>query len=171
MVFGYNNFSTLTTRIYSLVVQMFSFYYLAAMSMLLVIFLLYRFPYCYSPYLFSFLLMVIVFSAFMSLFLRRVFYDYNEFFSSFVPVGTPLYICPLVCLAETISYLIRPFVLVFRPFINISLGCFGAVALSNFCFTSSVWVLVLSIVFFYEVFVALVHWFIVSNILAFSVDH
>nr|UFQ88386.1 ATP synthase F0 subunit 6 [Rhinebothrium taeniuri]UFQ88410.1 ATP synthase F0 subunit 6 [Rhinebothrium sp. LRP 10395]UFQ88434.1 ATP synthase F0 subunit 6 [Rhinebothrium sp. LRP 10396] len=171
MVYGFNNFGTLATYVYNLVVQMFSFYYLSAMCSLLLVFLAYRFPYCYSPYLFSSVLLVVVFSAFLSLFLRRLFDNYNDFFSSFVPVGTPLYICPLVCLAETISYVIRPFVLVFRPFINISLGCFGAVALSNFCFVNWLWLAVLLFVFLYEVFVALVHWFIVSNILAFSVDH
>lgn len=93
----------------------------------------------------------------MALFLRRVGSSFSEFFRGFVPVGTPLYICPLVCLAETISYIIRPFVLIFRPFINISLGCFGAVALRKFCFTGNIWFFLLGLVFFYEVFVALVH--------------
>nr|UFQ88818.1 ATP synthase F0 subunit 6 [Rhinebothroides sp. MZUSP 8017] len=171
MLLNFNHLSSILVGLYSYIIQQFSYYYLVVLSTLLLIFLLYRVPYCYSPLLFSVLLIILVFSAFMSLFLRRVFGSYNEFFSSFVPVGTPLYICPLVCLAETISYLIRPFVLVFRPFINISLGCFGAVALSTFCFSSSVWYLVLAIVFFYEVFVALVHWFIVTNILSFSIDH
>nr|UFQ88302.1 ATP synthase F0 subunit 6 [Rhinebothrium flexile]UFQ88326.1 ATP synthase F0 subunit 6 [Rhinebothrium flexile] len=171
MFYGFNYYSSFITGLYNVVVQMFSFYYLALASSILLLFVLYRFPYCYSPMLFIVLLLSFVFSGFVSLFLRRLFYNYNEFFSGFVPVGTPLYICPLVCLAETISFLIRPFVLIFRPFINISLGCFGAVALGNFCFSSSIWFLVLGIVFFYEVFVALVHWFIVANILAFSVDH
>nr|UFQ88878.1 ATP synthase F0 subunit 6 [Rhinebothrium sp. MZUSP 8022]UFQ88890.1 ATP synthase F0 subunit 6 [Rhinebothrium sp. MZUSP 8023] len=171
MFLWFNYFSSTLFSLYNSVVQMFSYYYMILLSAVLLLFLLYRVPYCYSPLLFSVLLVLVVFSAFVSLFLRRLFYSYNEFFSSFVPVGTPLYICPLVCLAETISYLIRPFVLIFRPFINISLGCFGAAALSTFCFTGSVWYIVLVIVFFYEVFVALVHWFIVTNILAFSVDH
>jgi len=70
------------------------------------------------------------------MFLSRVVNNFNLFFRGFVPVGTPLYICPLVCLAETISFIIRPFVLIFRPFINISLGCVGAAAVGNFCFTS-----------------------------------
>nr|UFQ88986.1 ATP synthase F0 subunit 6 [Rhinebothrium sp. MZUSP 8031] len=171
MFFGFTNYSSILAGLYNFVIQMFSYYYLFLSSGVLLLFITYRFPYCYSPMLFMILLLSFVFSGFISLFLRRLFYDYNEFFSSFVPVGTPLYICPLVCLAETISYLIRPFVLVFRPFINISLGCFGAVALGNFCFSSSIWFIVLTMVFFYEVFVALVHWFIVTNILAFSVDH
>lgn len=81
----------------------------------------------------------------------------SEFFSGFVPIGTPIFICPLVCIAETVRFFIRPFVLVIRPFVNISLGCFGAVALSRLCFTKSVLLFFLALVFFYEVFVALVH--------------
>nr|UFQ88938.1 ATP synthase F0 subunit 6 [Rhinebothroides sp. MZUSP 8027]UFQ88950.1 ATP synthase F0 subunit 6 [Rhinebothroides sp. MZUSP 8028]UFQ88962.1 ATP synthase F0 subunit 6 [Rhinebothroides sp. MZUSP 8029] len=171
MFFNFNHFSSLLVNLYNYIIQQFSYYYLLLLGIILLVFLLYRVPYCYSPFFFSVMLMTLVFSAFISLFLRRVIYDSNEFFSSFVPVGTPLYICPLVCIAESISYVIRPFVLIFRPFINISLGCFGAVALSTFCISSSVWYLVLIIVFFYEVFVALVHWFIVTNILSFSIAH
>nr|UFQ89202.1 ATP synthase F0 subunit 6 [Anthocephalum cf. caira DJM-2021] len=171
MFLNFNNYSSVLSYMYSGVVQLFSYYYLVVVSCILLFFLLYRFPYCYSPFLFIAFLLTIVFSSFMALFLRRAFVNYEEFFSGFVPVGTPLYICPLVCLAETISYFIRPFVLVFRPFINISLGCFGAAAIGGFCFTGSAWIVLLVIVFFYEVFVALVHWFIVTNILSFSVDH
>nr|UFQ89178.1 ATP synthase F0 subunit 6 [Acanthobothrium sp. MZUSP 7998] len=171
MFYIFNNISSVLSMLYTSLVGMFSYYYLSFLTIVLMLFLSYRFPYCYSPFLFSVFLIVVVFSGFMSLFLRRLFGDLNEFFSSFVPVGTPLYICHLVCLAETISYLIRPFVLIFRPFINVSLGCFGAVALGNFCFVNSFWFIILGFVFFYEVFVALVHWFIVANILAFSVDH
>nr|UFQ88458.1 ATP synthase F0 subunit 6 [Rhabdotobothrium anterophallum] len=171
MIWGFSNYSSIVMFVYNTVVQMFSYYYLLVSSIVLFLFLSYRFPYCYSPLFFVAFLVTVVFSCFVSLFLRRLFADYNSFFSSFVPVGTPLYICPLVCLAETISFIIRPFVLIFRPFINISLGCFGAVALGNFCFSGSVWFFVLGLVFFYEVFVALVHWFIVANILSFSVDH
>nr|UFQ89010.1 ATP synthase F0 subunit 6 [Acanthobothrium sp. MZUSP 8033]UFQ89022.1 ATP synthase F0 subunit 6 [Acanthobothrium sp. MZUSP 8034]UFQ89034.1 ATP synthase F0 subunit 6 [Acanthobothrium sp. MZUSP 8035] len=171
MFYIFNNISSMLSMLYVNLVGMFSYYYLSFLSLVLFLFISYRFPYCYSPYLFSVFLIIVVFSGFMSLFLLRLFGDVNEFFSGFVPVGTPLYICPLVCLAETISYIIRPFVLVFRPFINISLGCFGAVAIGNFCFVNSLWLVVLCFIFFYEVFVALVHWFIVANILAFSVDH
>lgn len=171
MFYFFNGYTSVLGMLYNNLVGMFSYYYLSVLSTILLLFLSYRFPYCYSPYLFSVFLLVVVFSCFMSLFLRRLTRKFSEFFSGFVPVGTPLYICPLVCLAETISYLIRPFVLIFRPFINISLGCFGAVALRKFCFYGNVWFIVLGFVFFYEVFVALVHWFIVTNILAFSVDH
>nr|UFQ88290.1 ATP synthase F0 subunit 6 [Anthocephalum sp. LRP 10374] len=171
MILSFNYYSSGVSYIYNNLIQLFSYYYLLPISGILLWFLVYRFPYCYSPLLFVVFLLIIVFSSFLALFLRRVFGNYEEFFSGFVPVGTPMYICPLVCLAETISYFIRPFVLVFRPFINISLGCFGAAAIGGFCFTSWVWGLILILVFFYEVFVALVHWFIVTNILSFSVDH
>nr|YP_009692013.1 ATP synthase F0 subunit 6 [Rhinebothrium reydai]QEG77661.1 ATP synthase F0 subunit 6 [Rhinebothrium reydai] len=171
MFYTFTSYGSFSSYLYAHVVQMFSHYYLLLSCLILLNFLMYRFPYCYSPLLFVVSLITLVFSSFTSLFLRRLFSNCNEFFSGFVPVGTPLYICPLVCLAETISFIIRPFVLIFRPFINVSLGCFGAVALGNFCFSSGMWLLVLILVFFYEVFVALVHWFIVTNILAFSVDH
>nr|UFQ89130.1 ATP synthase F0 subunit 6 [Rhinebothrium fulbrighti] len=171
MFSNFTLYSSLFLRLYNLIIQRFSYYYSVLLSCLLVLFLVYRFPYCYSPLLFCALLIVIVLSLFLSLFLRRVFASYNNFFSEFVPVGTPLYICPLVCLAESISYLIRPFVLIFRPFINISLGCYGAVALSGFCFSNNACFIAVGLVFFYEVFVALVHWFIVTSILSFSVEH
>nr|UFQ88446.1 ATP synthase F0 subunit 6 [Rhinebothrium sp. LRP 10407] len=171
MIFGLNYYTNLISSLYYNVIGMFSYYYAFILSVTLLVFLTYRFPYCYSPFIFVVFLFFLVFGGFCSLFLRRILCDPANFFSGFVPVGTPLYICPLVCIAETISYLIRPFVLIFRPFINVSLGCFGAVALSNFCFTSYTWIVLLFLVFFYEVFVALVHWFIVSNILSFSVDH
>nr|UFQ88662.1 ATP synthase F0 subunit 6 [Divaricobothrium sp. LRP 10377] len=171
MVLVFNNYFSSLSLLYTNVVGIFSYYYLASIASVLSLFLVYRFPYCYSPFLFIAFLVVVVFSCFIALFLRRLAASYQEFFSGFVPVGTPLYICPLVCLAETISYLIRPFVLVFRPFINISLGCFGAAALGGFCFVNWACLLIVGVVFFYEVFVALVHWFIVTNILSFSVDH
>nr|UFQ89094.1 ATP synthase F0 subunit 6 [Caulobothrium sp. MZUSP 7990] len=167
----FNNYSSIVSMLYCNLIGVFSYYYLLILSCVLLLFISYRFPYCYSPFFFGVFLFTVVFSGFASLFFRRVGGDFNEFFSGFVPVGTPMYICPLVCLAETISYLIRPFVLIFRPFINISLGCFGAVTLSSFCFANSVWLFILAFIFFYEVFVALVHWYIVTNILSFSIDH
>nr|NP_114377.1 ATP synthase F0 subunit 6 [Hymenolepis diminuta]AAK51337.1 ATP synthase subunit 6 [Hymenolepis diminuta] len=167
----YNNYNSIFSFLYNNIIVVFSYYYLFVLSCVLFLFLSDRLPYCYSPFLFSTFLVVVVFSAFMSLFFSRLFNSMNEFFSSFVPVGTPLYICSLVCLAETISYIIRPIVLILRPFINISLGCMGVVAMSNLCFSSWVWFLVLFILFFYEVFVAIVHWYIVTSILSFSIDH
>ena len=134
MVFG--NYSRLVSLLYNRVLCTFSYYYLVIMGGILVLFLRYRFPYSYSPFFFVVILCCYVFFCFVSLFLARLVSNPREFFRSFIPVGTPMYICPLVCCAETISYIIRPFVLIFRPFINLSLGCFGAVAVGGFCFSS-----------------------------------
>lgn len=153
----FNKFNSLIFMIYKTFINLFSYYYLCLLRIVLILFLLYRVPYCYRPFLFSTFLVTVVFSMFTSLFLSRVSRNINEFFSSFVPVGTPLYICPLVCLAETISYIIRPIVLILRPFINIRLGCFGAVALGGLRLKMSLWIIVIFILFFYEVFVAIVH--------------
>nr|AHH81836.1 ATP synthase subunit 6 [Echinococcus canadensis]AWW04431.1 ATPase subunit 6 [Echinococcus granulosus sensu lato genotype G7]AWW04443.1 ATPase subunit 6 [Echinococcus granulosus sensu lato genotype G7]AWW04455.1 ATPase subunit 6 [Echinococcus granulosus sensu lato genotype G7]AWW04467.1 ATPase subunit 6 [Echinococcus granulosus sensu lato genotype G7] len=166
-----NDFGSLMGRFYVLVLKGASYYYFVLLMLVLFWFLVYRLPYCYSFYLFFVFLFGVVFVMFVSLFMCRVFSNVNSFFASFVPLGAPLYICFIVCVAESISYVIRPIVLILRPFINISLGCFGAVALGNLCFVSCWWVLILVLLFFYEVFVASIHWFIVSSILDFSVDH
>nr|WSP03396.1 ATP synthase F0 subunit 6 [Spirometra erinaceieuropaei] len=171
MFLMFSHYSSLVSLLYNRILGLFSYYYLVVLGGVLILFLGYRFPYSYSPFFFAVVLCCYVFFCFISLFLTRLWTNPREFFSSFVPVGTPLYICPLVCCAETISYIIRPFVLIFRPFINLSLGCFGAVAVGGFCFASWGWFFVLCVVFFYELFVALVHWFIVTSILSFSVDH
>lgn len=168
---NFNKLNSISSILYNNIICVFSYYYLFFLYLVLLLFLSYRIPYCYSPYFFSIFLLTVVFRMFLSLFLRRIAEKFNEFFRSFVPVGTPLYICPLVCIAETISYIIRPLVLILRPFIKIRLGCFGAVALCKLCFKGWVWFFVLFLLFFYEVFVAIVHWYIVSRILSFSVDH
>nr|YP_010286164.1 ATP synthase F0 subunit 6 [Mosgovoyia sp. SQ20]UKS08002.1 ATP synthase F0 subunit 6 [Mosgovoyia sp. SQ20] len=165
---GYNSGGLL---LYNYVICAFSGYFLYSLGSVLLLFLCYRVPYCYSPYVFAVFLVVVVFTMFLSLFFCRVFSGVDEFFSGFVPVGTPLYICFLVCLAESISYVIRPIVLILRPFINISLGCFGAASLCGLCFVSWLWFFVLFFLFFYEVFVAVVHWYIVTSILSFSEEH
>lgn len=171
MFFIFKGFSSSLSLVYKKLISMFSYYYLVILRLILSLFVMYRFPYLYRPFFFRVFLICVVFSCFLSLFYSRVFTGWVKFFSSFVPVGTPLWICPLVCLAETISYIIRPFILIFRPFIKISLGCFGAAAVGRFCLSNLCWMSILIILFFYEVFVALVHWFIVTNILSFSVDH
>ena len=132
----FNNYNSIFSFLYNNIIFVFSYYYLFILGCVLSLFLVYRVPYCYSPFLFSIFLLVIVFRMFISLFLSRLFNKIKDFFSRFIPVGTPLYICPLVCVAETVSYIIRPIVLILRPFINIRLGCFGAVALCKLCFTS-----------------------------------
>ena len=167
----FNKYNSIIVWLYNKLICVFSYYYLWLLVCTLLLFLTYRVPYCYRPFLFSIFLVVVIFRAFISLFFSRLFLKFKEFFSNFIPVGTPIYICPLVCLAETISYLIRPLVLILRPFINIRLGSFGAVALCNLCFLKLRWCIVLFILFFYEVFVALVHWYIVTRILSFSIDH
>nr|QXU59721.1 ATP synthase F0 subunit 6 [Adenocephalus pacificus] len=169
MIFG--GYFSLLSLLYTRILNLYSHYYLVILGGVLILFLGYRFPYTYSPFFFAVILMCYVFFCFVSLLLTRLTDSPREFFSGFVPVGTPLYICPLVCCAETISYIIRPFVMIFRPFINLSLGCFGAVAVGGFCVSNWWWLIILSLVFFYEVFVALVHWYIVTSILSFSVDH
>nr|YP_007891034.1 ATP synthase F0 subunit 6 [Dipylidium caninum]BAN15718.1 ATP synthase subunit 6 [Dipylidium caninum] len=171
MLCFFNFYVTVIVYVYSFFINMFSYYYMFSLYFVFLLFLCYRFPYCYSPYFFFTFLVVIVFNMFLCLMFRRIEFGVNEFFSSFIPVGTPIYICPLVCLAETVSYVIRPIVLILRPFINISLGGFGGVAICNLCFVSLYWLLLVFVLFFYEVFVAVVHWYIVTSILSFSVDH
>nr|YP_009049021.1 ATP synthase F0 subunit 6 [Taenia arctos]BAP10794.1 ATP synthase subunit 6 [Taenia arctos] len=166
-----NDLSSLMVFINKFILGDVKYYYLGILSWVLFLFLCYRLPYCFSPYLFGVFLISVVFSCFVSFFLSRIFCSVNLFFSSLIPVGTPIYICPLVCIAESVSYIIRPIVLILRPFINISLGCFGAIELGSLSLVSGWWCIVIFFLFFYEVFVALVHWFIVTSILAFSVDH
>nr|YP_009504426.1 ATP synthase F0 subunit 6 [Gyrodactylus nyanzae]AWW03127.1 ATP synthase F0 subunit 6 [Gyrodactylus nyanzae] len=141
--------------------------------LVLFIFLLFRFPGIYNIGYFSVFLLVALFPYFISLFLSRVVYNWEEFFSSFTPVGAPIYIAPFVCLAEGISYLVRPFVLMLRPFLNLTIGAFGALSIGiSLSGSFSIFLFFLFIfIFFYELFVCLVHWFIVTNILIFSIDH
>lgn len=162
---------TILSYIYNLFIGIFSYYYLLILINTLLLFLLFRVPYCYSPYIFYTFLIVVVFRSFLSMFCRRLFRRVGGFFSAFIPVGTPLWICPLVCLAESVRYVIRPIVLILRPFINISLGCLGAVSLGKMCLVRGYGVFILFMVFLYELFVALVHWYIVARILSFSQDH
>nr|YP_007889814.1 ATP synthase F0 subunit 6 [Taenia twitchelli]BAN15646.1 ATP synthase subunit 6 [Taenia twitchelli] len=165
-----NDFSSFILYLGSMLFSKFD-YYSKILFFVLFVFICYRIPYCYSPYIFIDLLVLFVFCCFVSLFFVRIFDNISYFFSSFIPVGTPIYICFLVCIAETISYIIRPLVLILRPFINISLGCFGAIALGNLSIISEFWIVLLFVLFFYEVFVALIHWYIVVSILEFSIDH
>lgn len=167
----FNGYSYIFSLLYSRVLCVFSYYYAFLISGVLMLFLFYRVPYCYSPYLFAVLLVIVVFGLFLVLFISRVVDSIDEFFSRFIPVGTPFYICPLVCLAESISYMIRPIVLILRPFINIRLGCVGSVTIGFLSFLHWSWVVCLLFIFLYELFVAIVHWYIVVRILSFSIDH
>nr|YP_010947752.1 ATP synthase F0 subunit 6 [Azygia robusta]WMH04199.1 ATP synthase subunit 6 [Azygia robusta]WMH04211.1 ATP synthase subunit 6 [Azygia robusta] len=146
-----------------------SSFYRGVLSVVLGVFLYLRFPYFYGVMGFGGFLFIFIFPLFCCLFLSRL--GSQEFFCSFIPVGSPLWVSPFVCLAETISYVIRPCILLLRPFLNLSAGAFGGLFLGGMSLTSFPVVLLLLVLFFYEVFVALVHWFIVSEILSFSVNH
>lgn len=88
----------------------------------------------------------------------RLGFSISHFFASFIPLGTPLWISPFVCLAETISYIVRPVVLIIRPFLKLSIGALGGASLGAMCISySSLIVFFLLIMFLYEIFVALVH--------------
>nr|UDU84921.1 ATP synthase F0 subunit 6 [Glypthelmins quieta] len=145
--------------------------YFKIVFFLFVCFLLLRIPYLYGLMGFGVYLFFVIFPLFLSLFFARVGLSLSEFFSSFVPSGTPLWIAPFVCLAETLSYLVRPVVLLIRPFVNLTIGSLGGLVLGGMCLSSSWVIFALMLLFFYEVFVAAVHWFIVCNILSFSEDH
>nr|YP_009261932.1 ATP synthase F0 subunit 6 [Echinochasmus japonicus]AKL39060.1 ATP synthase F0 subunit 6 [Echinochasmus japonicus] len=136
-------------------------------------FLFLRVPYIYGMFGFSLYLVLFIAPLFLALFIGRIFdVGPSSFFCGFVPLGTPLWIAPFICLAETLSYLIRPIVLMIRPFVNLTIGSLGGVALGSMCFSFGSFVVAfLFILFFYEVFVALVHWFIVCELLSFSEDH
>nr|AYH51407.1 ATP synthase F0 subunit 6 [Posthodiplostomum centrarchi] len=149
-------------------------FYTVVVSGLLIYLAMLRYPYIMEGGFFFFFLFSIIFPLFVSLFYSRLVQFSREFFASFVPSGTPLWIAWFVCLAETISYVVRPVVLVFRPFLNLMIGYYGMSAVASavlfggffFCL-----LLILVCVFFYEIFVTLVHWFIVCSILDHSVSH
>lgn len=62
-------------------------------------------------------------------------------------------------------------VLLLRPFVNLSLGSVAMYRVGLMSFRKPPVLVLLLVIFFYEIFVALVHWFIVCNILSFSADH
>nr|QYA17641.1 ATP synthase F0 subunit 6 [Echinostomatidae sp. MSB para 30070] len=148
-------------------------YYRYCLFGLLLSFLFLRIPYIYGMSGFALFIVLVVLPLFLSLLLSRIIdVGPTSFFSGFVPPGTPLWIAPFVCLAETLSYIVRPIVLMIRPFVNLTIGTLGGVAIGGLGFKFGVWIIsFLFLLFFYEVFVALVHWFIVCNILSFSEDH
>nr|WRY68999.1 ATP synthase F0 subunit 6 [Cichlidogyrus tilapiae] len=165
-----NRFSAFFNFINGLCSSLGSFYYIGCFTVLC-IFLLFRTPFIYGPVGFIVLIVVLIFPLYLGLFFGRLEDGLSLFFSSLVPSGTPLWIAPFVGLAETISYVVRPLVLMIRPFLNITIGALGAASLANMSVGNSSLMVVLVFIFFYEVFVAVVHWFIVVNILGFSEDH
>nr|ABO86170.1 ATP synthase F0 subunit 6 [Gyrodactylus salaris] len=136
-------------------------------------FILYRIPGVFDAHYFIVFLLVVLLPYFISLFTSRVAIDCEEFLCSFTPVGAPIAIAPFVCIAEGVSYVVRPFVLILRPFLNLTIGAFGALSLGGLISSgvNPVIFILFVFIFFYEIFVSLVHWFIVSNILIFSIDH
>nr|QDA21732.1 ATP synthetase subunit 6 [Amphimerus sp. JM-2019] len=148
------------------------FFYRLVLFGLLFSFLSLRLPYVYGMGGFSVFILFLIFPMFLCLFFSRMFDgSMSEFFSCFVPIGTPLWMAPFVCLAETLSYVVRPVVLMMRPFVNLSAGAMGGYALGLMSFLNFWVVVFLFLLFFYEVFVAVVHWFIVFSMLSFSEDH
>lgn len=132
--------------------------YRLVLFFILLAFLCLRFPYMYGMGGFGVFIMLRIFPLFLSLFLSRLFDGaVKDFFRGFVPIGTPLWIAPFVCLAETLRYLVRPVVLMIRPFVNLSIGALGGAVLGGISFSRNWVVLFLIALFFYEVFVALVH--------------
>nr|APX55318.1 ATP synthase F0 subunit 6 [Paragonimus westermani] len=144
--------------------------YRAMLYGLLFCFLGLRFPYLFDLVSFGASLFCNIAPFLGAVFSRLFDGKLVDFFSPFVPSGTPVWIAPFVCMAETLSYLVRPVVLMIRPFVNLSMGAMGGYILGLLTFRFS-WVVCLFVLFFYEVFVAVVHWFIVCNILSFSESH
>nr|YP_009745466.1 ATP synthase F0 subunit 6 [Tetraonchus monenteron]QIH29912.1 ATP synthase F0 subunit 6 [Tetraonchus monenteron] len=171
-MFLFNRFNYFVSQVTALLNNVGVFYKFLGL-IIICCFLYLRIPYLYGEFGFFSYVFIFIFPIFLSLFINRLFSGINIFFASFIPSGTPLWISFFVGLAETISYIVRPFILIIRPFLNISIGAVAGAGLSGL-FVSSfnpLVFLVLLILFFYEVFVALVHWFIVCNIISFSIDH
>ena len=147
------------------------FYYLF-LFFLFLSFSLLRFPFSYGLLGFSETIFLLVFPLFFSLFLCRVV-NFLSFSASFVPEGSPQSMAFFVRFAELISYFIRPFVLMLRPYLNLSLGSLVCHFVWSYLY-SGLGVLYLFLgllLFFYEVFVTIVHWYIVNQILFVSEDH
>lgn len=141
------------------------------MSYLLILFLIIRCGYLYGRIGYVLLVYIALIPLFLALFLRNVTGRCRFFFGGFVPVGCPMWIAFVACLLELVSYVIRPFVMLFRPYINLRMGYYCGVFLCGLCYEWGGLFIFLFLFFLYEVFVALIHWFIVYEILGFSVDH
>lgn len=131
-----------------------------------------RFPYVFGFGSFLLVVFCVVGPMFIGLVGCRVLrVGIFNFFASFVPADTPLVLAPFICVIETLSYGIRPLIMALRIFINISIG---SVLLYASCFFSYFYllaVLLWAFVFLYEIFVAVLHWFILCSLMAFSEDH
>nr|YP_009442303.1 ATP synthase F0 subunit 6 [Paratetraonchoides inermis]ATN95413.1 ATP synthase F0 subunit 6 [Paratetraonchoides inermis] len=167
-----NRFTVIINIILFFVIPI-SFIYSYLNYYILGFFLSLRFPILWGSLGLLEIIIFIVFPLFLSLIFNRIENGLNIFFSSFIPIGTPLWIAWFVGLAETISYMVRPLILVIRPFLNISIGVLGTSMVINLIINSFSLIIfsLLFIIFFYEIFVAIVHWYIVNNILNFSINH
>nr|QZZ81260.1 ATP synthase F0 subunit 6 [Prosthogonimus pellucidus] len=145
------------------------------------LFLLFWFFFVRAPYIFDlvdFLLLVFlfVFSLHVSAMLSRLESSVSVFLSSFVPSGVSSFFGFFLCVVETISYLIRPFVLVLRPFLNFTIGGIvgHSLLISSCCWNFEnpgiysscsylvVWFCLLAFLF-YEWFVSVVQWYIINS--------
>lgn len=54
--------------------------------------------------------------------LRSVFYNWKDFLAHLLPAGTPLFLCPLIVIIESIRIMIRPITLAVRLVANITMG-------------------------------------------------
>nr|YP_010350550.1 ATP synthase F0 subunit 6 [Capsala katsuwoni]UOK11874.1 ATP synthase F0 subunit 6 [Capsala katsuwoni] len=166
-----NNFIPYIFNSFMSVVNNLSYFYKALALFLSICFLLLRTPYLYGGVGFIGLILLLISPMFGGILFLRLENGLNPFFSSLLPPGTPLAIAPFVCLAETISFVVRPLVLMLRPFLNITIGGLGGISLGMMAMGNKILVVFLCLLFLYEIFVAVVHWFIVINILGFSIDH
>lgn len=132
--------------------------YLFVLFVLLGCFFSLRLPYVFGVMGFGVLVFYFILPIFFALFLCRLRYFY-DFSASFVPEGSPQKMAFFVRFAELISYIIRPLVLILRPFVKLSLGCLVSHELwSSLAGGSGFYMLFLGLLlFFYEVFVTLVH--------------
>ncbi|KAK4467239.1 hypothetical protein MN116_000312 [Schistosoma mekongi] len=111
--------------------------------------------------MFSFRLIIIalIVPLYLSLFFRRMFTTFRLFISGFIPIGSPILLSPFVCIIELVRYIIRPIVLLIRPFVNISAGVYFGIGLGRIRFLLDYYYisLLFIILFVYEIFVALMH--------------
>nr|BAV81464.1 ATP synthase F0 subunit 6 [Schistosoma mattheei] len=134
-----------------------------------------RCPYIYGYIGFILILFVLVIPLYLCLVFTRFYTSVSSFFADMIPQGSPLWILPFIPHVELISFIIRPVVLLIRPFINVSVGVYSGLMIGDLCMISlnnNVFIITfLFILFVYEVFVILVHWFIIKEILKFTISH
>nr|YP_009938508.1 ATP synthase F0 subunit 6 [Prosthogonimus cuneatus]QNU39792.1 ATP synthase F0 subunit 6 [Prosthogonimus cuneatus] len=98
-------------------------------------FIFVRVPFVFDLFDFFLFVLVFVFSLHISAMVSRLEFSVSLFLSSFVPSGVSSFFGLFLCVVETISYLIRPFVLVFRPFLNFVIGgVVGHSLFGSFCY-------------------------------------